>query len=181
MAEVIHIPAGERGVVRLFALEMRPEQAAFLKEPGALAQVLGLENSGIEPDMEQVEIFPAEDLEDIGLAGYLTEGLGVPQTQVEEDRAMLEALEGHVLLIRSRAFAGREVRLTPAQSITLKGTYGERQTNWESAPLSTESAELYSAPPLPPRAAREKARRIGATLFAIVMALIAVLIWALVF
>ena len=177
MEGVIHIPAGERGVIRLFALDMRPEQAAFLKEPGALAQVLGIETL----DMDQAEVFPVSDLEDIGLTGYLTEGCGVPRVQVEEDREMLRGLEGHVLLIRSRAFDGKEVRLTPAEQIVLKGTYGERRNNWSAAPASAESAKPYSAPKLSPRQARAQARRIGATLFTVVMTLIALLIWALVF
>ncbi len=177
MEGVIHIPAGERGVIRLFELAMRPEQAAFLKEPGALAQVLGIEAL----DMEQVEIFPVSDLEDIGLTGYLTEGCGVPRAQLEEDREILQALEGHVLLIRSRAFGGEETRLTPADQIVLKGTYGEQRTNWNAAPETAESAKPYSAPKLPPREARSQARRIGAALFAIVMALIALIAWLLVF
>ncbi|UWQ33560.1 hypothetical protein K3555_03325 [Leisingera sp. M527] len=175
MEGVIHIPAGERGVIRLFTLDMRPEQAAFLKEPGALAQVLGIEAL----DMDQVEIFPVTDLEDIGLTGYLTEGCGVPRAQVEEDRGMLDALDGHVLLIRSRAFDGAETRLTPAEQITLVGTYGERQTNWSAPPATAESAKPYSAPKLSPRQARTQARRIGAALFAVVMLLTALLVWAL--
>lgn len=174
---MIHIPAGERGVIRLFALAMRPEQAAFLREPGALPQVLGI--SAL--DMEQVEIFPVSDLEEVGLAGYLTEGCGVPRAQVAEDREMLQALEGHVLLIRSRAFGGEETRLTPAAQITLMGTYGERQTNWSAPPVTAESAKPFSAPPLSPRKARQQARRIGATLFTVVMLLIALLVWGLVF
>ncbi|WP_264211024.1 hypothetical protein [Leisingera thetidis] len=176
MTGAIHIPAGERGVIRLFALDMRPEQAAFLKEPGALAQVLGIEAL----DMEQVEIFPVSDLEDIGLTGYLTDGCGVPRAQVEEDRGMLETLEGHVLLIRSRAFSDAETRLTPADQITLAGTYGERQTDWSAPPATADSAKPYSAPKLPPRAARSQARRIGAVLFAVVMLLFLLLIWVLV-
>ncbi|OED46246.1 hypothetical protein AB838_19725 [Rhodobacteraceae bacterium (ex Bugula neritina AB1)] len=177
MEGVIHIPAGERGVIRLFALDMRPEQAAFLKEPGALAQVLGI----AALDMDQVEIFPVSDLEDIGLVGYLSEGCGVPRAQVEQDRELLQGLEGYVLLIRSRAFDDVETRLTPADQIMLQGTYGERQTNWNAAPASAESAKPYSAPKLSPRQARAQARRIGATLFALVMALIALAVWALVF
>ncbi|MBQ4826995.1 hypothetical protein J4729_20965 [Leisingera sp. HS039] len=175
MEGVIHIPAGERGVIRLFALDMRPEQAAFLKEPGALAQVLGIKVL----DMDQVEIFPVSDLEDIGLTGYLNEGCGVPRTQVEEDREMLDALDGHVLLIRSRAFDGAETRLTPAEQIILTGTYGERQTNWSAPPATAESAKPNSAQKLSPRQARTQARRIGAALFAVVMLLAALLVWAL--
>ena len=74
MDPVIHIPAGERGLIRVFDLDMRPEQIKFLREPGALAQVLGIEDL----NLDQVEIFPITDLEDLGLVGYLTEGSGVP-------------------------------------------------------------------------------------------------------
>ncbi len=42
------LSAGERGVIRLFALDMRPEEAKFLHEPGAADQVLGV--SGLDPE-----------------------------------------------------------------------------------------------------------------------------------
>ena len=44
MTGTITIPSGERGVIRVFALDMRPEQVKFLTEPGALEQVLGIED-----------------------------------------------------------------------------------------------------------------------------------------
>jgi hypothetical protein len=176
MEGVIHIPAGEYGAIRLFRLDMRPEQAAFLKEPEALAQVLGIDAI----DMEQVDIFPIRDLEEIGLAGYLTEGMGVPEDQIGQDRERLAALEGHVMVIRSRAFGGREMRLTPADQIQLIATYGTPSATWTAPPIETESAKPYSAPKLPPRKARAEARRIGATLFALVMGLIFLVLYLLV-
>lgn len=176
MALPVHIPAGERGVIRVFDLDMRPEQARFLREPGALAQVLGIDDL----DLNHVEIFPVSDLEDLGMTGYLSEGCGVPAPQLAADRATLDALEGHVLLLRSRAFAGAETRLTPAEQIHLIGTYGEQQTNWTAEPMTTASARPYSAPRTPPRIARSQARRIGASLFAVVMALIFLILFLVV-
>ncbi len=176
MEGVIHIPTGEHGAIRLFQLDMRPEQAAFLKDPKALAQVLGIDTL----DMEQVDIFAVSDLEEIGLAGYLTEGMGVPEAQIAADRARLAALEGHVMVIRSRAFGGREMRLTPAEQIRLVATYGTPGTEWTAPPIKTDSAQPYSAPKLPPRKARAEARRIGATLFAVVMGLIFLVLYLLV-
>ncbi len=168
MEGVIHIPAGEQGVIRLFHLDMRPEQAAFLRDPGALAQVLGV--GAI--DMDQVEIFPTRDLEEIGLVGYLIEGIGIPEEEITPDRDRLAALEGHVMVIRSRAFGGQETRLTPADQIRLVASYGIPAPSWTGTPINTQSARPYSAPKLPPRAARAEARRIGATLFAVVMGLV---------
>lgn len=172
MDPVLHIPAGERGIIRVFDLDMRPEQAKFLREPGALAQVLGVEDI----NLDQVEIFPLTDLEDLGLVGYLNQGCGIAADQLTTDRARLTSLTGHVLLIRSRAFGGDEIRLTPASQITFIGAYGEDQTQWTGAPIQTDSAKPYSAPRLSPRASRAKARRIGASLFTVVMlALLALL------
>lgn len=169
MQGVIDIPKGERGVIRVFDLDMRPEQARFLREPGALAQVLGIE----EIDLDHVEIFPISDLEDLGLAGYLTQGCGIPEAEVAPDRDRLNAMEGHVLLLRSRAFGGQAERLTPASQITPIASYGETAIKWTAPPMAeSESSKPYSAPRLSPRQARSAARRIGASLFAVVMCLI---------
>lgn len=178
MQGVIEIPKGERGVIRVFDLDMPPEQARFLREPGALAQVLGIEDI----DLDHVEIFPVSDLEELGLAGYLIQGCGIPESEVAADRARLDAIEGHVLLLRSRAFGGLAERLTPASQITPIASYGEREIKWNAPPMEpSESSKPYSAPKLSPRQARSAARRIGASLFAVVMCLIAFVLYLLVF
>lgn len=176
MSDPLTIAAGEHGVIRVFALEMRPEQAAFLREPGAVDQMLGVE--GLDP--AQIDVIRLADLEDLGLAGYLTEGCGIPEDQIAPDRAKLAALTGYVLVLRSRAFGGRAVRLTPAPGLRLIASYREPGTDWRGGPIEAESALPFSAPRLSPRAARSRARRIGATLFGIVMALIFLVLWLVV-
>lgn len=166
MEGVIHIPEGERGHIRVFSLNMRPEQARFLREPGALAQVLGIDDI----DLNHVEIFPLSDLEELGLGGYLTEGCGIRAGDVAADREALDKLEGHVLLLRSHAFQGAETRLTPAEQIHHIATYAEPDTKWSAQKVTSESARPQ--PRLSPRAARRKARRIGGTITVVVLVLI---------
>lgn len=168
MGDPLHILAGERGVIRVFALDMPAEQVKFLSEPGALEQVLGIEDM----NRDQVEIFPVSDLEELGLSGYLSEGCGVPADVLAPHEPALSQLEGYVLLIRSRAFRGAETRLTPANPVQLIAALDVPGTDWSAKPLQSESAALHSAPKMPPRAARERARRIGFTLFAVMMTLI---------
>ncbi|MEP2718728.1 hypothetical protein [Pseudophaeobacter sp.] len=178
MSDTLEIPAGERGVIRVFDLDMRPEQAQFLREPGALAQVLGIEAI----NLDHVEIFPISDLEELGLTGYLTQGCGIPEEEITPKRDRLAALEGHVLLLRSRAFDGAATRLTPASQIHHIASFGEKPINWSAPPQATpESSRLYTGPKLSPRAARHAARRIGAALFAVVMTAIVVTLFVLVF
>jgi len=162
----LDVSATEHGVIRLYSLDMRPEEARFLQEPGAVSQFLGVETL----DMDHVEVFPVADLEELGLDGYLAEGLGVPEDQF--DRAALRARTGWVLMLRSRAFGGRALDLPLPAVMTLIGTYREAGTDWSGTLIKTASALPHSAPRLSPREARRKARNIGFTMFAIIMSLI---------
>lgn len=173
MSDPLTIAAGEHGVTRVFALEMRPEQAEFLREPGAADQVLG----GTNLDPAQIDVIRLSDLEELGLAGYLLEGCGIPEDQIAPDRARLAALKGYVLVLRSRAFGGRAAQLAPAPGVRLIASYAEPTTDWRGETLSAESARPYSAPRPSPRAARARARRIGGALFGVVMALILLVLW----
>jgi hypothetical protein len=176
MQDVIEIPKGARDQVLIFALDMPVEQAKFLRdEDGALAQVLGLPTI----EMTQVEIFPVEDLEGLGLLGYLREGMGVSEADLSEHGMALDGLSGWVLVLRARAFDGAATRLTPARSVTLVARLGEVKTDW-SAPSTIPSAAAQPTLRTPPREARNRARRIGASLFAVVMLLISLAIWGLV-
>ncbi len=173
---VINIPNGSPDAVLVFSLDMRAEHMRFLRdEPEALAQVLGLEGHEPPIDMTHAEIFDVADLEDLGLLGYLSEGLGIHETSLSENGLILDNLRGPVLLLRTRAFGGQSTTLTPSKPLTLIAQLGEYKTNW-SDPSMTQNA-----PPQPqsPRAARNRARRIGATLFAVVMTLIFLLVWIL--
>ena len=176
MRDPLHIPAGERGVIRVFALDMPAEQVKFLSEPGALEQVLGIN----EINRNQIEIFPVSDLEELGLGGYLLEGCGIPADELRPFEETLSQLDGHVLLIRSRAFRGEETRLSPADPVQLIVALDVPGTDWTAQPLQSTSAVPHSAPRMSPRAARTRARRIGFTLFAVMMTLITVIFLLLV-
>lgn len=166
MTDPLTIAAGEHAVLRLFSLDMRPEEARFLREPGAAAQILGV--TDLNPD--HIEIFPLSDLEDLGLVGYLTEGCGLSRDQL--DIAKLDALTGWVMLLRSKAFDGQSMHLRPNPNISLVGVYTEDGADWTAHPIPTKSAQPYSAPRKSPRQIRSDARRIGFGLFAVIMTLI---------
>jgi len=175
--DALIVPQGEHGRIRVFALDMRPERAEFLREPGAADQVLGL--SGLDP--AQIDVIRIADLEELGLVGYLTEGCGLTEDQIAPDRDRLRALEGYVMVVRSRAFHGAAAVIAPEPVVRLIATYDEPGAEWSAHQIRSESAKPYSAPRQSPRAARARARRVGGGLFAVVMALIALLVWAVVF
>lgn len=168
MSGGLTVAAGEHGVVRVFTLDLPEEQCRFLREPGAAEQVLGCQ--GLVD--AHIDVIRLDDLEDMGLVGYLTEGLGIPAEQVKPDVARLGQLGGYVLIVRSSAFGGAETVLAPIAGVQLFATYHEPGTDWSAAPMGAESAKPYSASKPSPRVARAEARKIGATLFGVIMAII---------
>lgn len=172
MSDPVTVTADEFGILRLYALDVAPEHAQFLREPGAAEQMLGVEDL----DDTQIDVFPVWDLEGFGLYGYLGEGCGISEDQL--DRARLEQVMGWVMLVRSDAFRGRAMDLTLDNRMEPIGCYRDNRTDWSARPLIAASAEPYTAPPLPPRAARAQAQRRGFALFATTMTLIvAAVVW----
>lgn len=169
MTQPIEIAAGERGHVRVFSLSMTKAEAEVLD----LEQALGT----APKDSSRVEIFPLSNLDGLGLTGYLIDGCGIPEAQVAPDRARLESLDGHVMLLLSRAYGDGAIILTPAPELTLIGTYTETRPDTSIAPIETESAKPYTgARRSSPRQARAASRRAGAIVFAIVMAILALVL-----
>ena len=136
MTEVIHIPESERGHIHVFSLAMRPEQARFLREPGALAQVLGIEEIDLyfshwpDPTAEHADTLGAYDrllkagkIRAIGASNYdaallqsaldVAEAEGLPAYQVIQpgynlhDRAAFEGPLRDQLLSRPIARGNR--------------------------------------------------------------------------
>jgi hypothetical protein len=141
----LSIPAHDRLGVRVFTAALTLEE--MQRDKAALVlKLLG------DPDLDPayVELFDVADLSDIGLAGYLTEGLGVPDAALEADRARLQGLKGPVLVLLSRALHGRAVTLTPDPRLTLIGTYTEDRPPVHFAPLPSAAAEGVLTPPALP-------------------------------
>jgi hypothetical protein len=163
----IAIPALERLRVRVFSAALPPED--LQRDKAHLVPML-LGDPDVDPT--HVELFDVADLSDIGLAGYLTDGLGVPDAALANDRARLEALTGPVLILLSKALHGREVQLTPDPRLTLIGTYTEDRPPVRFEPLPTSAAAGVLNPASPPVPAR---RPMGAfVLLGLALILIAV-------
>ena len=139
------IPANDRDGVRVFTAKLAPDDLHRDKARLA-AELLG--DSDVDPAF--IEIFDLADLSGVGLSGYLTEGLGVPETALSSDRTRLDALRGPILILLSKALHGREVTLNPDPRLTLVATYAEERPPVHFEPLPTAAAEGTIAPDLPP-------------------------------
>ena len=137
----INVPTAERGTTRVFSLSMQGNQAVnLIEDPRAQLEWLGA------PDLDPagVEVVALNDLGDLGLIGYLREGVDAQESDLRRDAAKLVALEGHVLLLHSTAFGGKAVTLTPDPMLTLIGTYAQTPPNNRTVSLGVEAAQPYT-------------------------------------
>jgi hypothetical protein len=141
----VTIPAHEFSIVRVFSAKLT--DGDLQRDKARLAvELLG------DPDLDPafVEIFDLSDLSSLGLSGYLTEGLGVPDTALAGDRLRLDSLKGPVLILLSKALHGRAVTLSPDPRLTLVGTYVEDRPPVHFEPLPTAAATGTLTPDLSP-------------------------------
>ncbi|WP_158969096.1 hypothetical protein [Chachezhania sediminis] len=171
--EMTHVAAFEAGAIRVYALQMPAEQVRFLSEPGALEQVLGV----AELDRAQVDIFQVRDLEEVGIAGYLVDGCGVPEEQVAEAAPRLNALDGAVMIVRSRAFGGKPADLTLHAGVVPVAFFTEPPAAGAEPMPDFESARPGGAPAREaPRTRRKTSREAGIALLILSLGLLIALV-----
>lgn len=168
---MIEIPANETDIVRVFAvngdsrgsgtaqsflsrLEQPPEIIAA--EAARLKDMLGA--TSIDPTY--TETFAVKDVSDMGLSQYIASAMDVPADRLAPDRARIDALEGEVLIVLSRALGLAAQTLRPGPELTFIGAYQMAEAPLTGAvspiPVAPHPApeELAPTPPSPPNAPR---------------------------
>ncbi|WP_127114740.1 hypothetical protein [Shimia sediminis] len=140
----------EHGLIRLFAVDLplediKPFHTHTDDAVWPVQEALGA--SDLDP--ARVELFDVADLDELGLTGYMTEGLGIAASDLATDAARLDGLTGHVLIVFSAAFRSTAQSLTPRAPLRWIGTYAEEAAHVRFQPLPTDAAKgiLSAAPP----------------------------------
>ena len=133
MSERITIHPHETGTVRVFRIDLTPAGIAGFDA----ATALGAEHL----DAAEAEVFDVADLAGLGLSGYLSEGMGIPEEELAPMRAHLDVITGHVLVLPSRAVAGGTGQtLAPRAPLIHVGTFHEDRPPVSFDPLPDAAA-----------------------------------------
>ncbi|WP_050531979.1 hypothetical protein [Pseudaestuariivita atlantica] len=150
----LSIPAHAPGRIDVFSLDLPAAEAKrLLEDADALADLLGA-----RPDPAQVETFDTAVLGDLGLAGYLVEGMGVAAEDVAPHSADLGNIS-HAVVVRAAGFGGRAVTLTPRPPLNHVVTLTEENARIDLTPLRSAGAEGHVPPPDVPPAAGPRISR----------------------
>lgn len=155
MSDRIDVPAGEHGVTRLFALSLSgeaartlalpPEDTPATPESWPLMAALGTEVL----DPAWVDVIDVNEMGDIGLRGYLAQGLGVPDTELRDAQPQIAALRGLAVVVGSRAFGGQAVTLRPKAPLRWVASFRETPDipSMEQTPHPSAAPERPAAAP----------------------------------
>ncbi|WP_299352535.1 hypothetical protein [uncultured Shimia sp.] len=138
----MEVTSTEHGHIRLFSVDLPSDDlAAFFthsdQDVWPFRDALGAK----QLDEGFTEYFDVADLEGLGLIGYMTEGLGIDEDEVDEDAQRLSSLSGHVVIVYSSAFCGVAQTLTPRAPLRWIGTYREDGASVSFAPLPSKAAK----------------------------------------
>lgn len=170
MSEAAIIPEGHQRMVWVFAVDM-PAEALDAMEPAELADALGLWTA---PDPAHVERFDAATIAEYGLAKYVSDANGMDVPADEAQR--LDALEGSLCLIYSKALATSDTKFAPEPPFTLIGRYGTAPEVHSMQRLKSAGAEGMLPQGKPPKSDA----RIGGMVATVVLIFLAIFVAAFV-
>lgn len=138
----MQIKESETGLTRVFHLDLPPEAVErFTTQAGTGEWPLqyGLGATKLRPAF--VEVVAIRDLADMPLSTYLSEAYGAMGADFKADRARLDALKGHVVVLPSQAFDATAQTLTVAAPLRWIGTYTDTPRAAGTPPLRSSSSK----------------------------------------
>ncbi|MBT0958015.1 hypothetical protein IV417_11515 [Alphaproteobacteria bacterium KMM 3653] len=161
MSAPMEISGHERGVLRLFAVDLNAEEAVEFAETGAETGAWQDALGAAALNATFVQVFDLQDLEDLGLPAYLAQGQNIPADQIDQMRGQLDRLDGYVLVVTSGAFAGHPQTLRPSAPLRHIATFFEDIEHARFAPLPYDDTAAQSADTAPAPKPRSDAAMSG--------------------
>ncbi|MEE2944519.1 MAG: hypothetical protein VX444_05040 [Pseudomonadota bacterium] len=182
MSEQMKVSQHEHGLVRIFVIDLSAEEIdgfrsrSFSEEDDhwPLRDALG----ATYLDEDFIEVFDVADLEDLGLYGYMRQGLGVSAADLADMKPQIDAISGHVLVVLSSAFDGFEQTLHARAPLLWLGTFKEETAPVQFKPLASEAARGSVADTPPPKTNNPHLTLLAAIVaLPIIIGLLALLAW----
>ena len=182
MSEQMKVSQHEHGLVRIFAIDLPAEEIDGFRTRSVtedddrwpLRDALG----ATYLDEDFIEVFDVADLEDLGLHGYMRQGLGISEADLADMKPQINAISAHVLVVLSNAFDGFEQSLNAKTPLRWIGTFKEETAPVQFKPL-TSNAARGSVADTPPQKTNNPHLTLLAAIVAlpIVIAILALLAW----
>lgn len=110
MTEMLSVREGEHGLYRFFAVDLPQEKMLEFTTSATGANIPLQEALGLSAlDPHHVQTLDLKELRTVGIDTYLSEGLALPQSEIDRALPLLEDRNGPVVVIASAAFTPPEI------------------------------------------------------------------------
>lgn len=142
MSMTMHIKSSERGVIRVFHIDL-PREAIerFTTQAGTGEWPLQYALGAKTLRSAFVEVINIRDLGDMSLSQYLINAHDVTGPEFQAMRSRIDALTGFALVLPSQAFDHTEQDLTISNPLRWIGTFNEPKVATIATPIHTKSAK----------------------------------------
>jgi hypothetical protein len=135
MSWLKQVDPGEAGIVRLYEVALRAAEAKVLT---AYDVQQALNASKLDTDF--VDFFSVNDLEEVGLRGYMETGLGIASCDIDPYAERIVDVDGFVVVVLSKAFAGKATSLTHKHPLRPVGAFKEAGAQTPTITLESDAA-----------------------------------------
>ena len=166
------IPADDYGQIRVFATDADLPVDVIEKKPCGLEYLF---EADLNPDF--IDIVRIKDLGDMTLSAYIAEGYDMASDLV--DKASVNGITGHAILVLSRASGGIETTLTLADGLRHVSTYSSTAKIVAPEPLKSYAAAgtLDPNPTKPPKSNARMSGMVAMYALLAMFALVGLMIW----
>jgi len=172
MTLATNVTATEAEVIRVYEVALPEDDAKSLTKDD-VASALGV----AELDEDYVDVFPISALDEYGLAGYLTEGLGIPAASLTEYSERIRTANGVIVVVLSKAFQGRAEVLKNGHPLRLIGAFSERKAEAIDVDLSTPSAEKTEPKPKKQKSEAAQSGMVATFALLFMFVFVALIVW----
>ena len=175
MAQTVHLPAFAPKLALVLAVNEAEPGLEAAKTDAAKRAVIEtlLGKEGVK--LSHVDLMAIDDLDELGLSGYLAEGPGIADSELAPHRARLDALIGYVLVLYSGAFK-TDTDITLGKELTLIATLKQDPTSWDAGQVLESKA---ATEPMPAKKKPSDAAMSG-RIAMLALLVIALLTWAMI-
>lgn len=160
-------------VIRLYEIALPLQEASSITADD-VADALGTPRL----NEEYVDIFDINTLDEMGLKGYMVEGLGVPKDSITPYSERIAQIDGFVVVVLSKAFESRPIALLNSHPLRLVGAFTERQADQGNVDLTSKAAtEKMLKPTKKPKSQAAQSGMIATFALLFMFLFVAVIVW----
>jgi hypothetical protein len=170
------VSASEAEVIRVYEVALPLDEAENLSVAD-VGKAITLNEADSDLDPDYVDIFPISALDEFGLKGYMTEGLGIRAGALTPYEGKIARAEGYIVVVLSKAFRTKPLGLKNGHPLRLIGAFREAQAEREDVDLTSDAAQMQTPKPKKQKSQAAQSGMVATFALIFMFVFVALIVW----